>query len=161
MTLKTLFEFGQNLTSDESRLLLSAQYLHRELPIRLAHRIRDFQKLPFIVGCNPHIQSVYNLYLRSFDTLRRVPLIHTLEQEREYTALLTRLVEDHLNVVVDLGKGCVESKRYMAVDKLNRFLDQTLQSRIGIRMLAEQHLALHNQQPGYIGIICEKLVSFC
>ncbi|KJE96262.1 kinase [Capsaspora owczarzaki ATCC 30864] len=157
MTMKTLFEFGQNLKSDESRKLLFAKYLQNELPIRLAHRIRDFQKLPFIVGCNPHIQSVYSLYLRSFDSLRQWPPIETMEQERAFTEMLTRLVDDHLNVVVELGKGCVESKRYMPVDKLNRFLDLTLQSRIGVRMLAEQHLALHNQQPGFIGIICEKL----
>lgn len=36
----------------------SAQYLHRELPIRLAHRITCFRRLPFIVGCNPSIFAV-------------------------------------------------------------------------------------------------------
>lgn len=156
MTLKKLFEFGKDL-KNESRLILSAQYLHKELPIRIAHRVRDFQKLPFIVGCNPHIQSVYYLYLRTFDILRQVPEIQTIEQERQYTELLTKLVDEHVDVVTTLGKGCVESKRYMSVDKLNRFLDQALQSRIGVRMLAEQHLALHKQQEGYIGIICEKM----
>ena len=36
----------------------SAQYLHKELPVRIAHRIAGFRGLPFIVGCNPTILSV-------------------------------------------------------------------------------------------------------
>lgn len=36
----------------------SAQYLHKELPVRIAHRIRGFRGLPFIVGCNPTILKV-------------------------------------------------------------------------------------------------------
>lgn len=36
----------------------SAQYLHKELPVRLAHCITAFRQLPFIVGCNPSLLSV-------------------------------------------------------------------------------------------------------
>jgi hypothetical protein len=35
-----------------------ARFLREELPVRFAHRIREFQSLPFIVGCNPYIKSV-------------------------------------------------------------------------------------------------------
>jgi [3-methyl-2-oxobutanoate dehydrogenase (acetyl-transferring)] kinase len=40
-------------TEDDSHLLLSARYLHKDLPIRFAHRIDDFRNLPFVVACNP------------------------------------------------------------------------------------------------------------
>lgn len=43
---------------DGSHLLRSAQYLHKELPVRIAHRIAGFRSLPFIVGCNPTILAV-------------------------------------------------------------------------------------------------------
>ncbi|KAH7956446.1 hypothetical protein HPB52_009826 [Rhipicephalus sanguineus] len=43
---------------DGSHLLRSAQYLHKELPVRIAHRIAGFRNLPFIVGCNPTILAV-------------------------------------------------------------------------------------------------------
>ena len=36
----------------------SAEYLHKELPVRIAHRIAGFRGLPFIVGCNPTILAV-------------------------------------------------------------------------------------------------------
>lgn len=29
--------------------------MHKELPVRIAHRIQGFRSLPFIVGCNPTI----------------------------------------------------------------------------------------------------------
>ena len=36
----------------------TAKYLLHTLPIRLSRRIRQFQELPFLVGCNPHIMRV-------------------------------------------------------------------------------------------------------
>ena len=38
----------------------SAQYLWKELPVRIAHRIHEFRSLPFIIGCNPTILEVVN-----------------------------------------------------------------------------------------------------
>lgn len=43
----------------------SAQYLQRELPIRLAHRVSAFRGLPFIVAINQHfcaVVSIFHLY---------------------------------------------------------------------------------------------------
>lgn len=39
----------------------SARYLHKELPVRIAHRIKGFRSLPFIIGCNPTILQVVSL----------------------------------------------------------------------------------------------------
>lgn len=39
----------------------SAKYLHKELPVRIAHRIKGFRNLPFIIGCNPTILQVVSL----------------------------------------------------------------------------------------------------
>ena len=36
----------------------SARYLQQELPVRIAHRIKGFRSLPFIIGCNPTILHV-------------------------------------------------------------------------------------------------------
>ncbi len=36
----------------------SAKYLHKELPVRIAHRIKGFRSLPFIIGCNPTVLQV-------------------------------------------------------------------------------------------------------
>lgn len=39
----------------------SAKYLHKELPVRIAHRIKGFRSLPFIIGCNPTILQVVRI----------------------------------------------------------------------------------------------------
>jgi hypothetical protein len=38
-----------------------------ELPVRLAHRIRDLQNLPYIVGTHPSLAKVYGLYVDAFE----------------------------------------------------------------------------------------------
>jgi pyruvate dehydrogenase kinase 2/3/4 len=70
VTLVGLKYFGRHLT--KAKLLKYANYLRNELSIRLAHRLVKFQQLPFIVGTNPHISNLYNLYWNAFDKFRRV-----------------------------------------------------------------------------------------
>ena len=53
-SLRQLFDFGRNM--NDKRLITSARYLQRELPIRLAHRIRDFRHMPYIFVANPHVR---------------------------------------------------------------------------------------------------------
>lgn len=56
-------------SQDGSHLLKSARYLQQELPVRIAHRIKGFRCLPFIIGCNPTILHVHELYIRAFQKL--------------------------------------------------------------------------------------------
>lgn len=52
----------------------SAKYLHKELPVRIAHRIKGFRSLPFIIGCNPTILQVVRIFCDPTDCLGRVQL---------------------------------------------------------------------------------------
>ncbi|CAG8641357.1 12578_t:CDS:1, partial [Cetraspora pellucida] len=81
ITLRQLI-FGRNLT--EERIIKSGNYVRSELPVRIAHRIRDFQNLPFIVGTNPHLARVYDLYWLAFEKLRKIPPIRTIEENNEW-----------------------------------------------------------------------------
>jgi pyruvate dehydrogenase kinase 2/3/4 len=40
-----MLDFGQNPI--DRQLLLSAQFLHKELPVRLAHRVAELENLPY------------------------------------------------------------------------------------------------------------------
>lgn len=51
----------------------SGRYLQQELPVRIAHRIKGFRSLPFIIGCNPTILHVHELYIRAFQKLTDFP----------------------------------------------------------------------------------------
>eukprot|EP00090_Calanus_glacialis_P029236 TRINITY_DN4692_c0_g1_i1.p1 TRINITY_DN4692_c0_g1~~TRINITY_DN4692_c0_g1_i1.p1 ORF type:complete len:453 (-),score=153.19 TRINITY_DN4692_c0_g1_i1:116-1474(-) len=134
--------------------LRSAQYLHRELPIRIAHRIVGFRSLPFIVGCNPIILAVHELYIRAFHILNDFPEVLTLEDVNNYSQVLRTLMEDHKEVMGSLAQGFKECKKHVSDDKVvSAFLDKTLCSRLGIRMLVTHHLLLQDNKEGWIGLV--------
>ena len=88
---------------------------YRELPIRISHRIEGFRNLPFIVGCNPTILAVHELYIRSFHILNDFPEILTVTDEERYSHLLRELLDDHKDVVSQLAAGFKESRKYIKV----------------------------------------------
>ncbi|KAI8612470.1 hypothetical protein BC830DRAFT_1136506 [Chytriomyces sp. MP71] len=142
VTLRQLTVFGRNLTID--KLLRSANYVREELPVRLAHRIIDMQHLPFIVGTNPHIQLIYSLYWQAFEVFRTFPEIKTLEQNRQFCRLIESQLQTHLVIIPQLAMGMAEAStpEHMSAETADRFLNEMLRSRIGRRVLAEQHIAL-------------------
>nr|XP_023414748.1 LOW QUALITY PROTEIN: 3-methyl-2-oxobutanoate dehydrogenase [lipoamide] kinase, mitochondrial [Loxodonta africana] len=145
-------------SQDGSHLLKSARYLQQELPVRIAHRIKGFRSLPFIIGCNPTILQVHELYIRAFQKLTDFPPIKDQTEDAQYCQLVRQLLDDHKDVVTHLAEGLRESRKHIEDEKLVRyFLDKTLTSRLGIRMLATHHLALHEDKPDFVGIICTRL----
>ncbi|XP_033748063.1 3-methyl-2-oxobutanoate dehydrogenase [lipoamide] kinase, mitochondrial-like [Pecten maximus] len=139
---------------DKSHLLRSGQYLYKELPVRLAHRIEGFRNLPFIVGCNSTILKVHEMYIRAFHTLYDHEKVTDMESERKYSETLETLLEQHKDVITLLAQGFSESRKHIQDEQLiQAFLDRTLKSRLGIRVLAQHHLAMHKEQPNHIGII--------
>ncbi|CAG8456932.1 4360_t:CDS:2 [Ambispora gerdemannii] len=164
--MKQLIQFGQPPLSTET-LLQSARYTRSKLPVRLARRVKALQNLPFIVGTNPYIKSVYQLYFNSFEIIRGFPEITSIEKDSEFAALLKETVDSHAENIPTLAKGFQECKKYMKSDDIKLFLDDMIRARIGIRLIAEQHIALHNaHDPNYIGIINtrtqpKKLIEQC
>lgn len=142
---------------DGTHLLKSAQFLQKELPIRVARRVVDFQKLPHIALCNPVIHDMYELYLRAFSMLYKFPKVENLEAEERYCRTIRQLLDDHQSVVTHLAEGFHECQKNVPYEIIGAFLNRTLTSRLGIRMLAEHHLALSMDKPNYIGIICTHL----
>jgi pyruvate dehydrogenase kinase 2/3/4 len=54
--LRYMMEFGARPT--DRNLLLSAQFLHKELPIRIARRALDLESLPFGLSKKPAVLKV-------------------------------------------------------------------------------------------------------
>ncbi|GAB7362517.1 hypothetical protein MBLNU230_g2836t1 [Neophaeotheca triangularis] len=77
---------------------------------------------------------------------------------------LERIKRRHDSVVTTVAQGILEYKRKrqrLQIDhNIQQFLDRFYMSRIGIRMLIGQHIALTDQRthsdPNYVGIICTK-----
>lgn len=169
--LSTLLSFGSPLSPES--LLDSASYVLHELPRRLVHRVHSFDSLPYIVGTNPFIARTRQQYRSSFIALASQPSVETLEDNWEFSQKLEELVKIHANDIPAMAKGCVfnipyscdpyltcskpddrflESTRYMAPADISKFLDAAIQSRIAIRLIAEQHISLSRalRDPGSV-----------
>ncbi|CBQ71920.1 related to branched chain alpha-ketoacid dehydrogenase kinase [Sporisorium reilianum SRZ2] len=142
MTLRQLIFFGRTLGRDRDKILKSANYVRQELPVRIAHRIRDLQALPFVVMTNQHLEDVYQKYWSAFETFRRFPHIKTMDDNDKFCNLLRGLLDDHLTIIPSLTIGIVESSHHLQPQQLDKFMERMLRSRISRRVLAEQHIAL-------------------
>ncbi len=67
-----------------------------------------------------------------------------MEEEEKFTQVLAELVETHRDTIPILARGFLESRRYISPAEVTRFLDEHLRARIGTRLIAEQHIALHH-----------------
>ncbi|KAL9001309.1 MAG: hypothetical protein Q9169_000200 [Polycauliona sp. 2 TL-2023] len=88
------------------------------------------------------------------------PEMHDYNQR--FAKSLEGIKRRHDSVVTTVAQGILEYKRKrqrMQIDSnIQNFLDRFYMSRIGIRMLIGQHIALsdqrHASEPNYVGIIC-------
>ncbi|EEQ29042.1 kinase [Microsporum canis CBS 113480] len=140
ISLRQLTFFGRTLT--ENRLISSANYVRTELPTRIAHRLRDMQKLPYVVVTNPHLSYVYELYYKAFERFRTVPEIKTIEDNDRYCDILRHALKEHLTVIPNLAMGVLECQGLVKPEVMDRFMNTLLRARISRRVIAEQHLAL-------------------
>jgi light-regulated signal transduction histidine kinase (bacteriophytochrome) len=181
VTLRQLVKFGQPPLSDDS-LQACTRYARAELPVRLARRVRAFQSLPFIVGTNPYIKEIYSLYYDSFESLVAYASPGDINDDIDFVERLKDFVERHSDNIPTLAKGTkkkgtwiitstkvthlfrtgfIECKQYMNSQDMARFLDDMIHARIGIRLIAEQTIALMQQKDikteSVIGIIDTQL----
>ncbi|GMP76106.1 hypothetical protein CsSME_00032925 [Camellia sinensis var. sinensis] len=164
VSLRYMMEFGS--TPTHRNLLISAQFLHNQLPIRLARRAMDLHSLPFGLSLKPAVLQVRDWYLDSFRDLRSFPEIKDTNDELEFNQMLKMIKVRHNNVVPTMALGVQQLKKsldpkidYEDLDEIQQFLDRFYMSRIGIRMLIGQHVALHdtNPPPDCVGYIHTKM----
>ncbi|XP_062143674.1 pyruvate dehydrogenase (acetyl-transferring) kinase, mitochondrial isoform X1 [Alnus glutinosa] len=160
VSLRYMMEFGSE--PGDRNLLISAQFLHKELPIRIARRALELETLPYGLSEKPAVLKVRDWYLDSFRDLRSFSEIKDTSDEKEFTQMIKAIKVRHNNVVPMMALGVQQLKKvmnpkivYEDLDEIHQFLDRFYMSRIGIRMLIGQHVELHNPDPpphcvGYI-----------
>ncbi|XP_052206124.1 pyruvate dehydrogenase (acetyl-transferring) kinase, mitochondrial-like isoform X2 [Diospyros lotus] len=164
VSLRYMMKFGSRPTP--RNLLISAQFLHKELPIRIARRAIELESLPYGLSLKPAVLLVRDWYLDSFRDLRSFPEIKDANDELEFTKMIKMIKVRHNNVVPTMALGVQQLKKgldpkidYEDLDEIHQFLDRFYMSRIGIRMLIGQHVALHdpNPPPNCVGYIHTKM----
>ncbi|WAQ82110.1 hypothetical protein PtA15_2A423 [Puccinia triticina] len=234
VSLRQMVMFGQNPSA--GTLMRASEFLHEELPIRLAHRVKELNELPNRLNEMPSILKVRDWYAQSFEELvnfprpelppeliahfekaftkgaplpaltpnpslpphMQRPLIDTTGKQRlglsqryyvdlgdvvwppevhdyneKFTQTLSVIKRRHDPVVTTVAQGILEYKDFLAgpgrsgsakasqnpsvIDRsVQTFLDRFYMSRIGIRVLIGQHIALNKLEPhpDYVGVIC-------
>lgn len=150
---------------NEERLINSANYVRTELPVRIAHRIRNMQSLPYVVVTQDHVAKVYELYWTAFDKFRTYPAISTLAENDAFCHFLLDLLHEHLPVIPNLFLGLSLASPYMEPEALDSFMRHMLVSRISRRVLAQHHIALSDSlasrdgedSQDHVGIIYTRL----
>jgi pyruvate dehydrogenase kinase 2/3/4 len=178
VSLQDLLEFGTDCSP--KKLVQSAKFLHYELPVRYAHRVRNLEDLPHGLSDMPSVKLVKNWYIRSVEELLHFPKVETPQDELRFRDLIESIKNRHSGTLYTMAKGIHELKmelfrsfsakndsrkdigeRYLRSQEfadladLHSFMDSFYMSRIGIRMLMSQHIALHEQEDGWVGCICE------
>lgn len=160
-TLQQLIMFGKSARRNRTLLMQSANYLRVELTIRVAHRLRDMQTIPFVAMSNEQLDSIYQFYWRTFETLRRMSKIETDEQNEALIKVVTQLLSERKSKL-DLTAGiCRECIHFMEPEAVDLFLARMLRSQISREVLAKQHIALSlmqtepasNRAPHVVGMI--------
>lgn len=93
-------------------LLQVASFLRRELPIRLAHRIQDLQRVPLLQDMKS-VQQVKELYTTSFLEILSVDKHPPTREGREeweskFARILENVYERHSSVLVQMARGAFE-----------------------------------------------------
>ncbi|KAL7412242.1 mitochondrial branched-chain alpha-ketoacid dehydrogenase kinase-domain-containing protein [Mrakia frigida] len=87
------------------------------------------------------------------------PVLH--DYNEHFTKVLQKIKHRHDPTVLTVAQGVLEWKKNKKSERIGlsiqQFLDRFYLSRIGIRFLIGQHIALNTLPPhsGYVGIICE------
>ncbi len=154
VTLRELYDFARNPTQET--YIKASQFLYREMPIRLAVKVKELETAPDGLNEMRSIQMVRDWYVQSFWDIRNFGLPKTLEDDKNFIRLLASIKDRHRNQVAVMSQGIFEFKerrRHVNLDRVQRFLDSFYMSRIGIRVLLGQHVALHRHRDGWSGII--------
>ncbi|CDO54037.1 hypothetical protein DV495_001417 [Geotrichum candidum] len=243
ISLNQMVQFGARPSA--GTLFRASQFVAQELPIRLAHRVKDLEELPYGLSNSPSIIKVRDWYAQSFEELTSLQLptltpelkkklfhtqptapivlgnhhktngnnhynnrnyraeigakdvaiqpepariTHPLNKmqsqdksthyytsvdadtlwpseiynfNKKMTETLKIIKRRHDPLVTTVAQGVVEWKQHnkhqLIIDqKIQSFLDRFYMSRIGIRMLIGQHIALNTEpvREDYVGIIC-------
>jgi pyruvate dehydrogenase kinase 2/3/4 len=155
LSIRQLYEFGY--AQDEQTLLTAAQFLHNELPKRLAAMAQDLMEMPCGLADTPSARRIQQLYIRSFAEMLEFPHPQNTSDEQRFTELLAAIKERHRQVVETLALALRELQQVMGSKEVppevHEALDRFYITRIGIRLLIGQHVSLHESRPGWVGII--------
>ena len=146
LILKDMYDYGR--ATEKQQRLLNAQFLYKELPIRVAQRAVDLLTLPNGLSEAEPIQEVARTYLSYVQQLEQAPMPVSLNDEEAFTDTLRSFILDSDTIPQHIAKGVhiwsQEGKASSAEmeDALYRFFT----ARVGLRLLVEHFILSSNRE---------------
>jgi Mitochondrial branched-chain alpha-ketoacid dehydrogenase kinase len=151
LSLKDMYKYAVDFSNSEQRLR-NAQFLHRELPVRISQRAVDLLTLPHGLSEALPIRQIAHMYLLYLEKFQECAVPTTPDEEADFTEMLNSLVLDRSSIPNAIAKGVDEwlrmhpestgdvldgdSRIQQMEDALYRFFT----ARIGLRFLTEHHI---------------------
>uniref|UniRef100_A0A6U4D7U4 Protein-serine/threonine kinase n=1 Tax=Phaeomonas parva TaxID=124430 RepID=A0A6U4D7U4_9STRA len=160
LSLKQLLQAGLGVRQDqraahEETLLQVAKFIHGELPTRIARRVVDLGSIPELRDTES-VRYVHRLYAKTFREVLEAPAPDTPEKEASFAAKLQELFDRHTRTPYRMACGAYELKQRLGDNggeditethaHVDSFLTDLHTSRIGLRVLSGQYLALRQSQ---------------
>ena len=133
----------KNGTIKEKVVIQVASFLHRELPVRFAHRALQLDAIP-LLQTSPHVVEVSSWYKQSFADIRATNAPNDLESEEIFFNVIEKVYKRHGNTLITMARGAQDIRHKHFADNTDDFaefqhiqkeLDSFYQSRIDIRTL--------------------------
>jgi pyruvate dehydrogenase kinase 2/3/4 len=106
LSLADMYKYASGISKDQR--LYNAQFLHKEIAIRIAQRAVDLLTLPLGLSEAEPIRQVARLYLHYVKQLQETPLPTTPEHEDKFTQLLQSFVLDRSTIPTQIARGVAE-----------------------------------------------------
>ena len=144
LQLDYIYQYGKGI--DTNKIIRQSQFLHKELPIRLAHRIVDLQKLPYDLTQISYLQNVHDRYVKSLEEMVEMKVPETLNDSDNFTELIKNIRERHTDLEYDISKALnIYKQNKDWENNIDHILDNFYMSRIGIRFLIGQHILVQQK----------------
>ncbi|GKY95629.1 hypothetical protein MPSEU_000524200 [Mayamaea pseudoterrestris] len=151
LSLADMFKYASSVSQDQR--LYNAQFLHKELAIRLAQRAVDLMTLPLGLADAESIRQVARLYLQYIKQLQEMAPPKTPAQEDAFTQLLQSFVLDRSTIPTQIARGVGEwtaaathghGNNHLDLQERQDILEEALYrfftARVGLRFLIEHHV---------------------
>jgi len=152
LSLKDMYKYAVDFSNTEQRLR-NAQFLHKELPIRIAQRAVDLLTLPNGLSDVEPIRQIAQIYLLYLEKFQEFPVPTTPEEEDDFTEMLHSTVLDRSSIPIALARGVDEwlqmyhetkTQEKIDDDKMLQEMEDALYrfftARTGLRFLTEHHV---------------------
>mmetsp|Transcript_85 Transcript_85/g.339 ORF Transcript_85/g.339 Transcript_85/m.339 type:complete len:470 (+) Transcript_85:111-1520(+) len=159
VSLGNLFRSGLDPTPEQS--LLNAQFLWRELRIRVAHRITQLRALPAGLNEHPCVVEAASMYEHMSDMLGQCKRPGTYEDEERFAQVLANTKPTAAVIPRKIGIALAEVRRRTPLSpeqqrQVDVQLDAFFLNRVGHRLLIQHYLASKQPREGFSGIIQSK-----